>query len=57
MISVNIKQKIEKLFSEKKYQELIDINDKFISKKDRPPGLACLVGTCKFLIKKKIKKI
>lgn len=56
MISIVIKQKIEKLFSEKKYQELIDINDKFITKKDRPPGLACLIGTCKFLKKEKNKE-
>ena len=49
MISSAIKQQIEKLFSEKKYQEVIEISDKFITAQERPPGLASLLGTCKFL--------
>lgn len=48
MISSAIKQQIEKLFSEKKYQEVIEISDKFITAQERPPGLASLLGTCKF---------
>ena len=55
MISSEIKKKIENLFSEKKYQEVINVSDAFISKSDRPPGLACLIGTCKFLKKEKNK--
>ena len=53
MISSYIKQKIESSFAKKEYQEVIDISDKFIEKKERPPGLACLIGTCKFLKKEK----
>ena len=53
MISSYIKQKIESSFAKKEYQEVIDISDKFIQKKDRPPGLACLIGTCKFLKEEK----
>jgi len=49
MISSAIKQQIEKLFSEKKYQEVIEISDKFISENERPPGLSSILGTCKFL--------
>ena len=49
MISSAIKQQVEKLFSEKKYQEVIEISDKFISPNERPPGLSSILGTCKFL--------
>ena len=52
MISNAIKEQIEKLFSEKKYQEVIEISDKFINQNERPPGLASVLGTCKFLKKK-----
>ncbi len=55
MISVEIKKKIEKLFSSKKYEELIGVADQFIKEDDRPPGLACMIGTCYFLKKKKTK--
>ena len=55
MISDEIKKKIEKLFSEKKYEELISVADQHIKKEERPPGLACIIGTCYFLKKKKIK--
>ena len=56
MISTHIKQRIEKSFAEKKYEEVIEISEKFIDEKERPPGLACLVGTCKFLKKEKNKE-
>ena len=56
MISHEIKKKIERLFAEKKYQELIDVADKFIKPSERPPGLACMIGTCKVLKKKKTKE-
>ena len=55
MISHEIKKKIERLFAEKKYQELIDVADKFIKPSERPPGLACMIGTCKVLKKKQLK--
>lgn len=55
MIKEEIKRKIEKLFSEKKYTEVIETSDKFITKQHRPSGLACLIGTCKFLLKEKKK--
>ena len=55
MISDEIKKKIEKLFSEKKYEKLISVADQHIKKEERPPGLACIIGTCYFLKKKKIK--
>ncbi len=51
MISAAIKQQIEKLFSEKKYQEVIDISNEFINEKERPPGLSSMLGTCEFLKK------
>ena len=44
MVKDEIKRKIEKLFSEKKYREVIEVSDKFIAKQDRPSGLACLLG-------------
>ena len=56
MISLQIKQEIEKLFLEKKYEEVIKISDSFIPQKNRPSGLACLLGTCKFLLKEKKKE-
>ena len=56
MISDEIKRKIEELFSKKKYQELIDVADKFIKPKERPPGLACMIGTCKFLKENRTKE-
>lgn len=56
MISDEIKRKIEELFSKKKYQELIDVADKFIKPEERPPGLACMIGTCKFLKESRTKE-
>jgi len=55
MISDQIKNKIENLFEEKKYEELIYFAHKFISDQDRPPGLDVLIGSCYFLKKKKTK--
>jgi protein O-GlcNAc transferase len=51
MISNDIKLQIEKLFSQKKYEEVIKIVDKSIETKDIPPGLFSLIGTCKILKK------
>ena len=53
MINDQLKNKIEKLFSEKKYEELIAITDKHIQHNERSPGLACLIGTCIILKKQK----
>ena len=49
MISNFLKKDIEKKFAEKKYDQVIEISDKFISSKERPPGLSNLLGTCKIL--------
>ena len=51
MISDAIKKQIEKLFSQKKYEEVIKTVDEFIETKDIPPGLFSLLGTCKILKK------
>ena len=56
MVKDEIKRKIEKLFSEKKYREVIEVSENFIAKQDRPSGLACLLGTCKFLLQEKKKE-
>ena len=48
------KIKIEKLFSEKKYEELISFVEKKVKENHRPPGLASLIGTCYFLKKKRV---
>ena len=55
MINDQLKYKIEKLFSEKKYDELIAITEKYIQYNERPAGLACLIGTS--IILKKQKRI
>ena len=54
MISDEKKIKIEKLFSEKKYEELISFVEKKVKENHRPPGLASLIGTCYFLKKKRV---
>ena len=51
MISNDIKLRIEELFSQKKYEEVIKIVDKSIETKDIPQGLFSLLGTCKILKK------
>tara|TARA_B100000401_G_C52130719_1_gene404804 strand:+ start:285 stop:476 length:192 start_codon:yes stop_codon:yes gene_type:complete len=53
MINDQLKYKIEKLFSEKKYDELIAITEKYIQYNERPAGLACLIGTSIILKKQK----
>ncbi len=56
MISDEIKLKIESLFAKKKYEEVINITEKFIKKEERPAGLASLIGSCYSLKKNKLKK-
>ena len=51
MISNDIKLQIEKLFSQKRYEEVIKIVDQSFETKDIPPGLFSLLGTCKILKK------
>ena len=56
MINNEVKNQIEKLFAENKYDELIDVATKFIKPDERPPGLACWLGTSHYLRKNKKKK-
>ncbi|MDC1014666.1 hypothetical protein OAQ64_02995 [Candidatus Pelagibacter sp.] len=56
MLNDQLKRKIEKFFSEKKYEELIVLTDKYIQYNERPPGLASLIGTCKILKKSRSKE-
>ena len=56
MINNEVKNQIEKLFAENKYDELIDVATKFIKPDERPAGLACLMGTSKYLKKNKKKE-
>ena len=53
MLNDQLKRKIEKFFSEKKYEELIALTDKYIQYNERSPGLACLIATCIILKKQK----
>lgn len=56
MINNEVKNQIEKLLAENKYDELIDVATKFIKPDERPPGLACWLGTSHYLRKNKKKK-
>ena len=51
MISESIKKKIETLFLEKKYEEVIKISEESIHIKERPPSLSNLIGICKIFKK------
>ena len=53
MINLEIRKRIENLFEEKKYEELIKLSNEYIKPNERPPGLASLIGTCYFLKKKR----
>ena len=56
MINLDIRKRIENLFEEKKYEELIKLSNEYIKPSERPPGLASLIGTCYFLKKKRTLK-
>lgn len=56
MINLDIRKRIENLFEEKKYEELIKLSNEYIKPNERPPGLASLIGTCYFLKKKRTLK-
>ena len=55
MISDEIKNKIKNLFSEKKYEQVIEISEKFTSADERPAGLINIIGISYFLKKNKDK--
>ena len=49
MLTEEIKNKIKILFSEKKYEEVIEISETFTSPDDRPAGLINIIGISYFL--------
>ena len=49
MISEEIKNKIKILYSQKKYQELIEFAEKFTSNDERPSALLNILGLAYFL--------
>lgn len=55
MIDELIKKKIENLFSEKKYEELIKFSELSVEPSKRPPALSNLIGICKIFKKSRSK--
>ncbi len=51
MLTDEIKNKIKILFSEKKYEQVIDISEKFTLPEERPAGLINIIGISYFLKK------
>ncbi len=51
MLTEEIKNKIKILFSEKKYEEVIEISEKFTLPEERPAGLINIIGISYFLKK------
>lgn len=49
MLTEEIKNKIKILFSEKKYEEVIETSERFSSQEDRPAGLINIIGISYFL--------
>ncbi len=49
MLTEEIKNKIKTLFSEKKYEEVIEISETFTSPEERPAGLINIIGISYFL--------
>ena len=49
MLTEEIKNKIKILFSEKKYEQVIELSEKFSSPEDRPAGLINIIGISYFL--------
>ena len=49
MLNEEIKNKIKILFSEKKYEEVIETSERFSSPEDRPAGLINIIGISYFL--------
>ena len=51
MLTEEIKKKLKNLFSQKKYEEVIEISEKHIPPEDRPAGLINMIGISYFLKK------
>ena len=51
MISEEIKNKIKILFSEKKYEQVIELTENYTEFKERPSGLINLLGISYYLKK------
>ncbi len=56
MVTDEIKNKIKILFSEKKYENVIELTEKFTLLKERPAGLLNILGISYFLKKKRNEK-
>ena len=56
MVTDEIKNKIKILFSEKKYENVIELTEKFTLLKERPAGLLNILGISYFLKKKGMKR-
>ena len=56
MISEEIKDKIKDLYIQKKYDEVIEVTEKFTLPEERPSGLINLVGTSYYLKKNPTKE-
>ncbi len=56
MISEEVKDKIKNLYTQKKYEEVIEISEKFTLPEERPSGLINLIGTSYYLKKTPTKE-
>jgi len=56
MISEEVKDKIKNLYTQKKYEEVIEISEKFTLPDERPSGLINLIGTSYYLKKTPTKE-
>ena len=56
MISEEIKDKIKSLYIQKKYEEVVEVSEKFTLPQERPSGLINLIGTSYYLKKNPIKE-
>ena len=57
MISDEIKEKIKKFYSEKKYEEVIKFSEQFTNQDERPAGLINIIGLSYYQKKILMKKI
>jgi protein O-GlcNAc transferase len=56
MISEEVKDKIKNLYTQKKYEEVIEVSEKFTLSEERPSGLINLIGTSYYLKKNPTKE-
>lgn len=56
MVDEEIKDKIKNLYTQKKYEEVIEVSEKFTLPKERPSGLINLIGLSYFLKKNPTKE-